>query len=139
MPRLSRLALAFLLTAVLASMPALAASPLPGPVPGLRAAEASAATHAVARLWSFLASLWSKNGCHVDPDGHCLPSTGPTGENGCEVDPNGLCLPGTGSATPTEKNGCHVDPSGHCRPGNGSATPAAKNGCQLDPNGHCRP
>jgi hypothetical protein len=69
MPRLSRLALAFLLTAVLASTSALAA----GPLPGLRAAEASAATHAVARLWSFLAGLWSKNGCQLDPNGQCRP------------------------------------------------------------------
>jgi hypothetical protein len=92
MPRLSRLAFAFLLTAVLASTSALAAGPRPGPVMGLRASDA---THAVARLWSLLASLWSKNGC--------------------EVDPHGNCLPGTGSATATAKNGCEVDPSGLCR------------------------
>lgn len=97
MPRLSRLALAFLLlTAVFAPTTALTARSLPGAVPHLRAAEPSAATHAVARLWSFLASLWSKNGCQVDPQGRCVP--------------------GTGSATPTAKNGCQVDPNGNCRP-----------------------
>ena len=94
MPRLSRPALAFLLTAILASTSALAAGPLSGPVP--RVTEASAATHVVARLWSFLKGLWSKNGCQVDPQG--------------------LCLKDNGSASPTAKNGCHVDPNGQCRP-----------------------
>jgi len=97
MPRLSRLAFAFLLLiTVLASTSVLAAGPLPRAVPGLSAVEASAATHAAARLWSFIASLWSKNGCEFDPHGSCLPGTGsptPTAKNGCEVDPFGRCLP----------------------------------------------
>lgn len=43
-------------------------------------------------LRSSLASLWSKAGCQVDPDGRCLNglATTPT-DNGCQVDPNGRC------------------------------------------------
>src|SRR5262245_26372240 len=98
MPRLSRLALAFfLLIAVLASTSALAAGPLSGPVPRLSVAEASVATDAVIRLWSFLANLWSKNGCAVDPDGLCVKDNGsvmpPAAKNGCSADPSGLCRP----------------------------------------------
>ena len=70
--------------AALALATALAA-PLPGP------------------LWSFLVHLWSgappspDAGCHLDPDGRCLPGGSAlqpvvTPDNGCHADPSGLWL-----------------------------------------------
>ncbi len=42
------------------------------------------------RVWSFFTSLWSKTGCHIDPDGHCgIPQILP--DEGCNVDPLGRC------------------------------------------------
>ncbi len=49
------------------------------------------------RAWSFLRSLWSEEGCRLDPSGRCL--TGATQ----------VPRPGTDSDT-----GCRIDPSGHC-------------------------
>jgi hypothetical protein len=48
------------------------------------------------RLWSWLAHVWAKNGCMIDPGGRCLPGTStapvPAGsENGCGIDPGGRC------------------------------------------------
>jgi hypothetical protein len=62
-----------------------------------------------------LVSLWSKNGCQVDPNGQCITSSGTsTPKNGCEVDPNGRCLDGSTTAPATEA-GCELDPFGRCR------------------------
>lgn len=69
----------------------------------------------LARIWSLVTGLWSKNGCRIDPDGYCLPGIGegdPTIENGCVIDPSGQCV----SEPVTTKNGCIVDPDGRCRP-----------------------
>ncbi len=103
-----------------------------------------------ASLWSWLAGLWEKNGCGLDPGGRCVPGTGtahaqPAGaDNGCGLDPNGRCVPGTGTAHAQPAggdNGCGLDPSGRCLPGLGAAPvqPAsADNGCGIDPDGRCR-
>lgn len=74
MPRLVRLAVAFVLVVALAT-PALAA-PLAGaePRPGL-----------LVSLWNLLTGLWNDNGCSADPSGAAL-------NNGCEVDPSGRCI-----------------------------------------------
>lgn len=62
-----------------------------------------------------LASLWSKNGCQVDPNGGCVTSSAAsTTKNGCQLDPFGRCLDGLTTAPSTE-NGCELDPNGHCR------------------------
>jgi len=89
----------------------------------------------LAQLWSFLTSLWTENGCQVDPSGQCLPGT-VTSKNGCSVDPDGRCLPGTSSTTVTPKNGCQVDPDGRCLTGS-TATVTKDNGCSADPDGYC--
>ena len=49
-----------------------------------------------ARLLSFLARVWEKNGCRVDPNGRCLDGlqAPAPADNGCSVDPNGRCAPG---------------------------------------------
>jgi hypothetical protein len=82
--------LLLLLAAVLAAPPASAAG---------RHAEAVSLSplEALDRLWSFLRAAWSKEGCHIDPDGQCKP--------------------GTASPAPAEtKAGCNIDPSGQCKP-----------------------
>jgi hypothetical protein len=93
MPRRSRLALALLLATALVTTAALADGPFPRNF-RLSAVEAPAPTNVLARLWSFVARLWSKNGCSGDPHGHCLPATGSattSGDNGCSGDPDGRC------------------------------------------------
>ncbi|HKI03232.1 MAG TPA: hypothetical protein VKK31_14740 [Thermoanaerobaculia bacterium] len=51
----------------------------------------------VSRAWSFLASLWSKTGCNIDPDGRCIGDAGKLplpqdhADTGCQIDPNGRC------------------------------------------------
>ena len=68
----------------------------------------------IASLWGSLSSLWSANGCEIDPNGRCLssPSTAlparpgqglgqgrlvnVRGAAGCEIDPNGRLVSPTG-------------------------------------------
>jgi hypothetical protein len=82
--------LLLLLTAALAAPPASAAG---------RPAEAISLSplEALDRLWSFLRAAWSKEGCKIDPSGHCKP--------------------GTTSPPPAQtKTSCGIDPSGQCKP-----------------------
>lgn len=55
----------------------------------------SSAAAPLSSLWSWLISLWEKNGCAIDPWGRCLPSTTPaqpaSADNGCSIDPGGRC------------------------------------------------
>jgi hypothetical protein len=50
------------------------------------------------RAWTLLTGLWAKEGCGIDPDGHC--TTRPTApapvvpeqvDTGCGIDPDGRC------------------------------------------------
>ncbi|MFY9825077.1 MAG: hypothetical protein WAM82_27110 [Thermoanaerobaculia bacterium] len=72
-----------------------------------------------ASLWNWLAHVWTKNGCAIDPHGSCLPGTGsapvpPAGtDNGCGIDPGGRCQPAA-SPLPSTDNGCGIDPWGRC-------------------------
>jgi len=45
-------------------------------------------------VWRFLRIVWSREGCHIDPDGRCAtnPAPQPTQKEGCHIDPNGQCL-----------------------------------------------
>ena len=57
-------------------------------------------------LGSLVTSLWSKNGCHIDPWGVCVSGTGESGatapagdgaaksDEGCAIDPWGGCAGG---------------------------------------------
>jgi hypothetical protein len=91
MTRWTRIALVFLLVAALATT-AVPAAPLSGAGPGADRIVVSTPLDLLARAWDFLASLWSKNGCQVDPSGLCLPDQGSgTTKNGCGADPNGYC------------------------------------------------
>jgi len=72
----------------------------------------AALSRAFSQLWGFLSGLWAKNGCRIDPSGHCIPETSASGDNGCRLDPNGTCA----TSPVTAKNGCRLDPNGRCLP-----------------------
>jgi len=57
----------------------------------------------------FLKSLWSADGCFIDPLGRCRNQ--PTADDGCRIDPLGRCI----QAQPTTDNGCGIDPLGGCK------------------------
>jgi hypothetical protein len=61
---------------------------------GWRTGIPEASPAPLARLWTFLAGAWAKNGCRVDPDGRCLDGLQAPAKNGCRVDPFGRCAPG---------------------------------------------
>ena len=75
----------------------------------------SAAWDVFTQVWTYLTRAWAANGCIIDPDGRCLPTSSATAEadNGCGIDPDGRCLP-LASATAEADNGCRLDPSGRC-------------------------
>ena len=68
-------------------------------------------------FWSFLRSVWEKEGCGIDPWGRCVsgPDQSPPlqPKEGCNIDPNGHCIQ---EPTPSPKIGCHIDPWGRCIP-----------------------
>jgi hypothetical protein len=68
------------------------------------------------QFWSFVSSIWAKNGCEIDPNGVCVlsPATATSSDNGCGLDPDGHCLTGLSTLQPSE-NGCGLDPDGRCR------------------------
>jgi hypothetical protein len=55
--------------------------------------EVRPAANLFEQVWSFLTSLWSEEGCHIDPSGNCKPEPLPTNDidEGCRIDPNGGC------------------------------------------------
>ena len=67
-------------------------------------------------IWSWLIHLWEKNGCAIDPWGHCQSGATPVQpKNGCGIDPHGQCQPGVAPAQPdSTENGCSIDPGGRC-------------------------
>jgi hypothetical protein len=91
---------------------------------GLPLAAEAAPRRTVPNPFAWLWSLFSKEGCTLDPSGAC---TRRTAEEGCTLDPNGACAPRT------TKEGCSLDPDGRCAPASQSTTEA---GCSLDPSGH---
>jgi len=112
MARCSRILPAFLIALALATSTVLA-DPVSAARPRRSEMVTLAPTDVVARLWTLLSSFWSKNGCEVDPNGHCKSAAGSAtaiGDNGCGIDPSGHCLP----ATMTGDNGCWIDPNGNC-------------------------
>jgi hypothetical protein len=67
----------------------------------------------LASLWSWLAQLWSENGCIIDPGGRCSTApTVPSTDNGCGIDPGGRCT--SAPTVPSTDNGCGIDPWGRC-------------------------
>jgi hypothetical protein len=64
-------------------------------------------------LGQLFVSFLTKEGCRIDPLGHCITSSVTT-EEGCRIDPWGRCL----GSTPTTDTGCRIDPlGGGCLPG----------------------
>ena len=68
-------------------------------------ARGSVTTNLMVAFWSYVTSLWGKEGCGIDPNGLCTSS-----DAGCGLDPHG-CEPAS-SDTTTPKNGCGIDPHG---------------------------
>ena len=74
------------------------------------------------QLWGSLISIWSENGCTIDPSGCPSGNGGESPDEGCTIDPDGRCLPGaaqTPAVPPRESTdeGCTIDPNGGCRSG----------------------
>lgn len=62
-------------------------------------------------MGTLLMGAWSKEGCAIDPLGHCIASA-PKSDEGCAIDPAGSCADST-----TESDiGCSIDPLGQCAP-----------------------
>ena len=106
----------------------LLAAPAAWSAPALRSGPASVPSwtnQALALLagWMGLgpSTVWTKEGCKLDPDGRCLPPL----KEGCKLDPFGRCLPPL-------KEGCMVDPFGRCQPG-----AAPNRACGVGPDGRC--
>lgn len=83
-----------LLVAVLATPWASASSP--SAEPGPAKVHGRTGQDLLSRTLGFLASLWSKTGCRIDPNGHCLPESAPPlstpqADTGCQIDPDGRC------------------------------------------------
>jgi hypothetical protein len=70
------------------------------------------------QIWNSLRSLWSDEGCNIDPNGRCAPGPAPQPpasiktDEGCGIDPSGRCLAKPAIQSDT---GCGIDPSGLCR------------------------
>jgi hypothetical protein len=91
MVRCSRILPALLLAVALASG-AVLADPVSALGPRRSEMTALAPKDVLLRLWDRLSSLWSKNGCQIDPNGLCKSAPAPaTGDNGCGIDPSGQC------------------------------------------------
>jgi hypothetical protein len=119
-PSFRRNATALLLISILAA-PLASAAALRNEIAGPARAVSLSPMELLDHLWIFLRAVWSKEGCNIDPDGHCKPGTTsqPTArtKDGCNIDPDGRCKPGTTSQpTARTKDGCHLDPDGRCRP-----------------------
>jgi hypothetical protein len=84
-----------LLTALLAFPWSSAASPRLES-PRREEAAVSVFLDLLARAWSSFTGTWDKTGCHIDPDGRCLPAAPPStikSDTGCHIDPSGRCIP----------------------------------------------
>lgn len=57
-------------------------------------------------FWSFLSSVWSETGCHIDPSGKCAPTT----DTGLRIDPDGAAQ--ASQAGPETDTGHIMDPDG---------------------------
>jgi hypothetical protein len=91
---------------------------------------------------SFLADLWEKAGCQIDPFGRCVvtptqdhqeptPPAGSQAKAGCRIDPFGACV---AEPPAVPKAGCRIVPLGACAT---DPRPVQKVGCQIDPWGGC--
>jgi hypothetical protein len=108
----------FLLIAVLATPAAFAAGPRADESARPAQVRQPAGFDLLSQLWNSLRSLWSEEGCNIDPDGRCAPALAPQPpasiktDEGCGIDPDGRCLSGPATQSDT---GCHIDPNGRCR------------------------
>ncbi len=121
LPSPQRVASIFLLAVMLIAPAATGAQPGPHDEDRRTGFVATLTSELCAQWWSFLSSLWEKEGCGLDPHGACKAGSSDAnsqeGKNGCIIDPNGGCKPETeGSEDPAQtKEGCIIDPHGGCR------------------------
>ncbi len=105
-----------------------------GALPAWAAPQTAPAGGTLAGLWTFLVSLFGKEGCIIDPYGGCgSGQAGADVDRGCGLDPYGRC-----AATPrpeVAEEGCGIDPNGGC--GRNLSTASGDRGCMLDPHGGC--
>ena len=88
-----RTSILLLLAVILAAPLVSSAAPrTEGPQPVIAAEPDS--LDLLGRVWSFLRNVWSKEGCHIDP--------------------NGLCSSGKDQPSSNAKSGCAIDPFGRC-------------------------
>ena len=67
------------------------------------------------QVWSLVESLWSDEGCNIDPSGRCVPVPASL-DTGCNIDPSGQCLNSPAAQAPMIDTGCNIDPNGRgCR------------------------
>lgn len=104
MSRLLRMIVVLVLAATLAS-PALLAAPLRSPQVRGGAVGAPVSLDFVGWLWSWVSSVWGKNGSQADPDGVQI-------KNGSMIEPDGNTLQSPAPATANADNGHQVDPDG---------------------------
>lgn len=86
MPRLSRMAPALLLVAILAT-PAVLANPRGEAHFQRGVILASGPMDSIAQLWHLLVRVWRKNGLQIDPSGDGIQT-----KNGPQIDPSGNSL-----------------------------------------------
>jgi len=110
-----RTTLLLLVVVVFVTTPwASAASPRPE---GPRWAQGLDDVPFLGNFWIFLRSAWEKEGCNIDPNGHCIQEPTPSTKIGCHLDPWGHCVNEPTQPPPLQpKAGCHIDPNGHCIP-----------------------
>jgi hypothetical protein len=89
---LRRKTLLLLLAAVLAAPWASAAGPRTETAQPAQAAE-FAPLDVLERLWGLLRNAWTKEGCEINPNGHCTAQPPVQTKEGCHIDPSGLCRP----------------------------------------------
>lgn len=57
----------------------------------LAAALAAGRPASLSQVWTLLTSIWSEEGCGMDPSGRC--ALAPQSDEGCIMDPSGGCKP----------------------------------------------
>ncbi|HEX9940505.1 MAG TPA: hypothetical protein VGG03_00700 [Thermoanaerobaculia bacterium] len=94
-PSLRRATVVLLLAGLLAASGAFAAA-RPGPAnPCPAQLSWPLSLDLFSRAWNFLTNAWTKEGCRIDPSGHCISSPTPQppstnqAKEGCQIDPSG--------------------------------------------------
>jgi hypothetical protein len=110
--RVLRKTAVLLLVGALLAVPAVSAAGARPAPPSESKSSLRVALTFLETMGSLLMRAWSKEGCAIDPWGHCIVSA-PKSDEGCAIDPAGQC----GASTTESEVGCQIDPWGSCAPG----------------------